>query len=172
MDTSKYCEAKRIQESVLAAAEKRCLIWMARRLPRAVNSDHLTTLAGFAMAAAGICYWIGPTSRAAMLLAILMLVVNWFGDSLDGTVARVRGHERPRYGFYVDHVLDVVGILFLLAHALGGDLERLALVVGAEITRVGHAEGIAAAALDEVAADAEALVVIAELRQHHDQQQQ
>ena len=121
MDTSKYCEAKRIQESVLAAAEKRCLIWMARRLPRAVNSDHLTTLAGFAMAAAGICYWIGPTSRAAMLLAILMLVVNWFGDSLDGTVARVRGHERPRYGFYVDHVLDVVGILFLLVgFTLGG----------------------------------------------------
>ncbi|HVL68936.1 MAG TPA: CDP-alcohol phosphatidyltransferase family protein [Vicinamibacterales bacterium] len=121
MDTTTYREAKRVHTSVLAAAEKRALVWMARRLPAGINSDHLTTLAGAAMAAAGACYWIGPGSRAAMLGAIAMLAVNWFGDSLDGTVARVRHHERPRYGFYVDHVLDVVGILFLLAgFALGG----------------------------------------------------
>jgi archaetidylinositol phosphate synthase len=121
METTKYREAKRVHTSVLAAAEKRCLVWMAGKLPLWLNSDHLTTLAGVAMAGAGICYWVGPTSVTAMLLAILMLALNWFGDSLDGTVARVRHHERPRYGFYVDHVLDVVGILFLLAgFALGG----------------------------------------------------
>ena len=121
MQNNSYTEAKRIHTSVLAAAEKRLLIRIARRLPAWVNSDHLTALAGLAMATAGACYWIGPTSGVAMAVAILMLAVNWFGDSLDGTVARVRQHERPRYGFYVDHVLDVVGILFLLVgFALGG----------------------------------------------------
>ncbi len=121
MTNSNYREAKRVHTSVLAAAEKRLLIWMAERLPGWVNSDHLTVLAGLAMAVAGICYWIGPASPLAMAVAILMLGLNWFGDSLDGTLARVRHHERPRYGFYVDHVLDVIGILFLLAgFALGG----------------------------------------------------
>ena len=126
MTTNGYKEATRVHTSVLAAAEKRCLVWMAKRLPAWVNSDHLTLLAGLAMLAAGICYWIGPGSSAAMLVAIGMLAVNWFGDSLDGTLARVRHHERPRYGFYVDHVLDVVGILFLLAgFALGGFMSPL-----------------------------------------------
>lgn len=121
MATSTYREATRVQMSVLANIEKRCLVWMARRLPPAVNADHLTMLAGVSMAGAGLCYWIGPASPGAMLTAIVLLSLNWFGDSLDGTVARVRHHERPRYGFYVDHVLDVVGILFLLAgFALGG----------------------------------------------------
>src|SRR5918993_615870 len=111
---SNYREAKRVHTSVLAAAEKRLLIWIAERLPAWVNSDHLTVLAGLAMAVAGICYWIGPASPLAMGTAILMLALNWFGDSLDGTLARVRKHERPRYGFYVDHVLDVVGISLLI----------------------------------------------------------
>ncbi|MBA3642331.1 MAG: CDP-alcohol phosphatidyltransferase family protein [Acidobacteriota bacterium] len=121
MTDTNYREAERVHTSVLAAAEKRLLIWIAARLPRWVNSDHLTVLAGLAMAAAGMCYWFGPGSPLAMATAILMLGLNWFGDSLDGTLARVRHHERPRYGFYVDHVLDVIGILFLLAgFALGG----------------------------------------------------
>jgi archaetidylinositol phosphate synthase len=119
-------EAQRIHTSVLAAAEKRLLVRIAGRMPAFVNSDHLTSLAGIAMAVAGICYWIGPGSTIAMLCAIGMLAVNWLGDSLDGTLARVRRHERPRYGFYVDHVLDVVGILFLLAgFALGGFMSPL-----------------------------------------------
>lgn len=121
MPTNTYREATRIQTSVLAVLEKRCLVWMAQRLPASINSDHLTVLAGLAMLGGGLCYWIGPSSPAAMLTAIAMLALNWFGDSLDGTLARVRHHERPRYGFYVDHVLDVVGILMLLSgFALGG----------------------------------------------------
>ncbi len=121
METCTYREAKRVHTSVLAAAEKRCLIWMAERLPRAVNSDHLTFLAAIAMAGAGLCYGIGPASPLAMMTAIVLLSVNWFGDSLDGTLARVRHHERPRYGFYVDHVLDVLGIMFLLiGFSVGG----------------------------------------------------
>jgi phosphatidylglycerophosphate synthase len=126
MATTPYREATRIHTSVLAAAEKRLLIWMAHRLPSFVNSDHLTALAGLATAGAGICYWVGPSSPWAMYLAVVMLVVNWFGDSLDGTLARVRHHERPRYGFYVDHVLDAAGILMLVGgFALGGFMSPL-----------------------------------------------
>src|SRR6266545_1382978 len=120
-DKPGYQEAKRVQTSLLAALEKRCLIWMAERMPAAVNSDHLTLLAGVSMLAAGLCYWNG--SPAALAGAVACLALNWFGDSLDGTLARVRHHERPRYGFYVDHVLDVLCILFIFAGlVLGGHM--------------------------------------------------
>ena len=125
MTTHTYKEPKRIQDSLLAPLEKRCLIWMAGRMPPAVNSDHLTSLAGVSMLAAGLCYWNG--SPAALLAAIGLLAVNWFGDSLDGTLARVRHHERPRYGFYVDHVLDVLCILFIFAGLVLGNHMSLAI---------------------------------------------
>lgn len=108
----------RVHTSLLAPIEKRFLIWMAHRLPAAVNSDHLTVLGAVALLLAGICYSIG--SPLALLLAVVMLAVNWFGDSLDGTLARVRKHERPRYGFYVDHVLDALGILFIFGGLAAG----------------------------------------------------
>jgi archaetidylinositol phosphate synthase len=116
----------RIHGSFLAAAEKRALIWIAERLPRWVNSDHLTTLGAVALAAAGICYAIGREYPAALVGVVALLVVNWFGDSLDGTLARVRHEERPRYGFYVDHVLDALGILFLMAGLMAGGYMSLA----------------------------------------------
>lgn len=103
----------RINTGVLAAAEKRTLIWMATRLPRRVNSDHLTLLALVAMAGAGGAFWLASVWTPALLLVVVALAVNWFGDSLDGTLARVRHHERPRYGFYVDHVLDIAGASLL-----------------------------------------------------------
>ncbi len=104
----------RDHRSMLAAMEKRCLVWMAERLPRAINSDHLTGLGAVAMVLSGACYAISPGRPWALAAAIVLLAINWFGDSLDGTLARVRHHERPRYGFYVDHVLDVVGVLALV----------------------------------------------------------
>jgi archaetidylinositol phosphate synthase len=149
MTTPTHIEARRVHESLLAAVEKRCLIWMARRIPEPVNSDHLTALAGLSMLGAGLCYWNG--SRPALLAAIVLLIVNWFGDSLDGTLARVRHHERPRYGFYVDHVLDVLCILFIFAGlVLGG---HMSFVMGAgfllayyllmiEIALATHAVGV------------------------------
>ncbi len=104
----------RINTGVLAAVEKRVLIWIAHRLPRWVNSDHLTLLALVAMAGAGVAFWTSRVWLPALLFVVAALIVNWFGDSLDGTLARVRRHERPRYGFYVDHVLDIVGITMLV----------------------------------------------------------
>jgi phosphatidylglycerophosphate synthase len=96
----------RIHKAITAEAEKRLLVWIAERLPPAINSDHLT-FAGFAaLVGVGASYWAGG---AALALAIPLLVVNWLGDSLDGTLARVRRQERPRYGYYVDHVLDAAG---------------------------------------------------------------
>lgn len=101
--------------SLLAAPEKRLLIWIARRLPQAINSDHLTLLALVAMAGAGAAFALARVYPPALWGVVVALVLNWFGDSLDGTLARVRGVERPRYGFYVDHVLDIVGISLLIA---------------------------------------------------------
>lgn len=104
----------RRHNSVLAAAEKRALIWMAHRLPRWVHSDHLSALGLAAMAGAGAAFWVAasdPVAGAALVVPCLLL--NWFGDSLDGTVARVRGQERPRYGYYVDHVIDLAGTALL-----------------------------------------------------------
>ena len=113
-------EAKREHTSLLADIEKRCLIWMARRLPARINSDHLTTLAAAAMLGIGISYALAPQHPWLLIAVVALLTVNWFGDSLDGTVARVRHHERPRYGFYVDHVLDALGILFLFGGLMLG----------------------------------------------------
>lgn len=101
--------------SILADVEKRALVWMAARLPRWVNADHLTGLGLAAMAGVGVAFWASTWSDLALIGAVAGLALNWFGDSLDGTVARIRRHERPRYGYYVDHVVDVTSMLLLCA---------------------------------------------------------
>ncbi|MGH9374252.1 MAG: CDP-alcohol phosphatidyltransferase family protein [Vicinamibacterales bacterium] len=116
----------RIHGSLLAAAEERLLVRIAARLPKGINSDHLTVLGAGAMLGAGACYAVAPLWPGALLLVVGLLAVNWFGDSLDGTLARVRHLERPRYGFYVDHVLDAVGILFLIGGLVAGGFMSLA----------------------------------------------
>jgi len=75
----------------------------------------LTALGFGSLLAVGFSYWFARYSTVGLLLVILFLALNWLGDSLDGTLARVRGKQRPRYGFYVDHVLDACGSVFLLA---------------------------------------------------------
>lgn len=105
----------REHRSVLAVAEKRVLIAIARRLPPAITSDHLTLLAFASMCLAGFAYSVAYDGREWLWVSIGALVLNWFGDSLDGTVARVRRLERPRYGFYLDHVVDILGITALMA---------------------------------------------------------
>jgi len=114
--------------SLLAPLEKKCLIWLARHTPRWINSDHLTVLGLVSLAGAGLSYWYARWNPAGLLWVILFLALNWLGDSLDGTLARVRQQQRPRYGFYVDHVVDAFGTFFLLAGlALSGYMsERVA----------------------------------------------
>jgi phosphatidylglycerophosphate synthase len=114
MEKPDFQEAGRAQVSFLAPVEKRLLVWMARRTPDWIGSDHLTALGLLAMLGAGLSYWYARWNSAGLWLVILFLFVNWLGDSLDGTLARVRNRQRPRYGFYVDHVVDAFGTLFLM----------------------------------------------------------
>ena len=112
-------EQVRQHHSLLAAAEKPLLIAIARRLPRWIHSDHLTTLAVVSMAVAGAGYLVARWDTRGLWVVVAALAVNWFGDSLDGTLARVRKVERPRYGYYLDHVVDIVGITMLLGGLAG-----------------------------------------------------
>jgi archaetidylinositol phosphate synthase len=107
--------AQRIHGSLTAQAEKTALIWLAERTPRWINSDHLTGLGVLAQILAGGSYALARWNRSALLLVIFFLALNWLGDSLDGTLARVRHQQRPRYGFYVDHMVDSFGALFLMS---------------------------------------------------------
>lgn len=121
-----FKSATRTQESLLAPLESQALHWLASHMPRAVNSDHLTVLGGLAMVAVGGCFWAARWSPYALLGVVLALILNWFGDSLDGTLARYRNQQRPRYGFYVDHVIDAIGTLCLFGGlALGGLMSPL-----------------------------------------------
>jgi phosphatidylglycerophosphate synthase len=106
--------ARRVNRAFTAQAEKRALLLMAERAPSWVSSDQLTILGLGAQIAAGVCYALTRFDRRALLLAIVCLALNWLGDSLDGTLARVRRHERPRYGFYVDHIVDILGSVALM----------------------------------------------------------
>jgi archaetidylinositol phosphate synthase len=109
-----FQRATRVHGSLLAAAEKRALAWMARRMPSWVNSDHLTLVGFCAQIATGLCYALADYDRRMLLAAIICLAVNWFGDSLDGTLARVRQQQRPRYGFYIDHIIDSIGAVAMM----------------------------------------------------------
>jgi archaetidylinositol phosphate synthase len=121
-----FTNAVRSNTGLLAAAEKRALIWLAGRLPAAINSDHLTGLALFAMMMVGASYALSSRLPIMLWWVVFWLCVNWFGDSLDGTVARVRQQQRPRYGFYIDHIFDSFGALFVLGGmALSGRMTPL-----------------------------------------------
>jgi phosphatidylglycerophosphate synthase len=114
MPVTEFREAKREQVSFLAPAEKKLLISMAYRTPYWINSDHLTALGLLSLLGAGLSYWYARYSHGGLALATVFLALNWLGDSLDGTLARVRNRQRPRYGFYVDHIVDAFGTFFLL----------------------------------------------------------
>jgi archaetidylinositol phosphate synthase len=104
----------REHRSLLANAERRLLIAIAHRLPAWVTSDQLTLLGLSSMVAAGLAFATLQMSWLNVAAFILALAANWFGDSLDGTLARVRCQPRPRYGYYVDHVIDLFGAAVLV----------------------------------------------------------
>jgi len=106
----------RHHQSLLAAPEKRLLVWIARRLPARLNPDHLSALGLVSMLGVGLSFWAASAApQVALPLVVVFLVLNWAGDSLDGTLARVRDCQRPRYGFYVDHVIDIAGTTMMIA---------------------------------------------------------
>ena len=125
-----FFEAQRNSTGLLTGIERRVLIWLAKRLPARINSDHLTGLGLVSMFLVGVCFAIWREVPAALGGVVFFLALNWFGDSLDGTLARVRGHQRPRYGFYVDHILDTFGALFVIGGlALSGDMTPIVAAV-------------------------------------------
>jgi phosphatidylglycerophosphate synthase len=109
-----FRSARRVNRSLTARMEKHALEWMAAHAPAWLTSDQLTLLGLCAQIAAGLCYALARFHRGALLLVVLCVALNWLGDSLDGTLARVRCRQRPRYGFYVDHMVDVFGSIALL----------------------------------------------------------
>ncbi len=110
----RFENASRIHNALTSSPEKRVLIWMAERTPRCISSDQLTVLGFAAQVMAGVSYALSARNRYWLLAGIFFLGLNWLGDSLDGTLARVRQQQRPRYGFYVDHIVDSFGGLALM----------------------------------------------------------
>ena len=113
-DAPAFHTARRVNRALTASIEKRALQWMAARAPGWVSSDQLTILGLCGQLGAGIFYALSRYERRVLLLVIVCLIVNWLGDSLDGTLARVRQRQRPRYGFYVDHMVDIFGSIALM----------------------------------------------------------
>jgi archaetidylinositol phosphate synthase len=110
-----FRDAVRVQEAITATLERKALAWLARRTPEWIGPDHLTGLGFAAQFLAGVCYALARWSSLGLLGATVFIAVNWLGDSLDGTLARFRQRLRPRYGFYVDHMVDTFGAIFLMA---------------------------------------------------------
>jgi phosphatidylglycerophosphate synthase len=100
--------APREKTFLLARPEARVLEWIARRLPRWVMPDHLTALGVLAALGIAAAYLLSNQDPVWLWAASGLLVVHWLGDSLDGTLARVRRSERPRYGYYLDHLVDAI----------------------------------------------------------------
>ena len=113
-DAVTFRPARRLQESLLAGFEKRLLVWMAGHTPAWINSDHLTALGFAAQLLTSVSYVMARPHRCWLIGVNCFLALNWLGDSLDGTLARVRRQQRPRYGFYLDHILDSIGAVALL----------------------------------------------------------
>jgi len=111
---SRFVNATRVHNALTAKVEKRLLVWLAARIPKAIRPDHLTALALAGQILAGVAYALSSRDGRFLWLVNCFLLLNWFGDSLDGTLARIRNQQRPRYGFYVDHMADAFGALALM----------------------------------------------------------
>ena len=106
MSGTAHTDAPRSKQFLLAVPEAHVLEWIARRLPRPVKPDHLTALGVLAAIGIAAAYVLSNGDEAWLWAASGLLVLHWLGDSLDGTLARVRKSERPRYGYYLDHLVD------------------------------------------------------------------
>ena len=101
-------QAARIQTSILNPLEKKVLVWLAQRMPSWVTSDMLTFVGFLGAIVMATGYALANLNLNWLWLSCLGLLINWFGDSLDGSLARVRNTQRKTYGFYIDHNVDVI----------------------------------------------------------------
>jgi len=104
----------RWQTSILAGVEKKALLWIAPLIPRWIGPDLLTFLGLLGLVITGLAYYFTPYRDWLLGIASAGLVINWLGDSLDGTLARVRNQQRPKYGYYLDHLIDAFGVSCLI----------------------------------------------------------
>jgi archaetidylinositol phosphate synthase len=114
-NTVEFRDATRVQGALTASIERKALSSLARRTPESISPDHLTALGFAAQFLAGASYALARWNQYALLLVVVFIAANWLGDSLDGTLARHRRRQRPRYGFYVDHMVDTFGAVFLVS---------------------------------------------------------
>ncbi len=112
--TNKEQQHTRINRSLLSKLERFTLGWLASRMPAWMTPDQLTLFGFLGTFLIGISYYLTNQNSAFLWVASLGLVINWFGDSLDGTLARYRKIERPRYGFFIDHTIDGFGEVIIM----------------------------------------------------------
>lgn len=118
-------QSKRIQTSLLNGAEKKVLVWLAERQPRWMTSDILTGIGVIGAVIVAVGYFLSNYHIGWLWLASLGFVINWYGDSLDGTLARVRNTQRPIYGFYLDHNIDGITMAIMCIGAGLSDMLNL-----------------------------------------------
>jgi phosphatidylglycerophosphate synthase len=106
---------ERINDILLGPLERPALQWLAAHMPAWMTPDILTGIGTFGAVVIAVSYWLTNYNEWLLWLASLGFVINWFGDSLDGTLARFRKIERPKYGFFIDHTVDALNetIIFL-----------------------------------------------------------
>ena len=127
-------DAVRIQTSVLNALEKKVLVWLADRQPKWMTSDILTYMGTFGAVVIAAGYIMSAWNINFLWLSSLGFIINWYGDSLDGTLARVRNTQRPIYGYYLDHTIDAINeVMIFVGVGLSGlmhlEIALLALVM-------------------------------------------
>jgi phosphatidylglycerophosphate synthase len=116
-DMSEVKQSLRIQTSFLNGMEKKALVWLAGRQPRWVTSDMLTVVGVLGAFLTGLGFALTHYGIGWLWLSSAGLVINWYGDSLDGTLARVRNRQRPLYGYYLDHTVDCINEAFMFVGA-------------------------------------------------------
>ncbi len=111
---SKNLQHERVNDILLGPLERPALAYFVKILPKWVTPDILTFTALFACALVFLGYYLSNFDKAFLWLASFGLLLNWFGDSLDGSLARYRKIERPRFGFFIDHTMDALGIVLIM----------------------------------------------------------
>lgn len=107
----------RVNDILLGPLERPALQWLAQRMPKFVTPDVLTLIGLLGSFITGLSYYLTTYDKIFLWIADLGLVINWFGDSLDGTLARYRKIERPKYGYFIDHTLDSLSIIIIAVGA-------------------------------------------------------